>query len=123
MVEGLGISDRRNLDRLKINYPAIYTRYDKHGTPCEQRISRLMNLSLTGVMLQSSAPVASGEILDITMALGDDLITFKGKVIHVTPAGDQGFDIGVSIEAIEDQQRIALIRFVSWVRAQLGSLE
>jgi hypothetical protein len=74
-------------------------------------------------MLQSSSPVESGEMLDITLALGDNLVTFKGRVIHVKLSEDQGFDLGISIEDIEDQQRIRLIRFMSWIHAQLERLD
>jgi hypothetical protein len=119
----LSIPDRRNLDRLKLNYPATYTRYDRYGIACEQRISKLVNLSLRGVMLQSSSAAEFGEILDITLALGDNLVTFKGKVIHVTPAKDDGFDLGILIEDIEDQERIVLIRFVSFLQRQLEASE
>ena len=56
--------------------------------------------------------IDSGEVLDITMALGENLVTFKGKVIYVTPSEDQGFELGISIEDIENQERVALTRFI-----------
>ena len=108
--------DRRDSIRLKMDYPALYTRFDTQGRACDQKISHSMNVSLGGVKLQSSFPVDSGETLDISMALGENLITFKGKVTYVRGSEDQGFEMGISIEDIADEDRIALRRFIYYFK-------
>jgi hypothetical protein len=108
--------DRRDSIRLKMDYPALYTRFDNQGRACDQKISHSMNVSLGGVKLQSSFPVDSGETLDISMALGENLVTFKGKVAYVSGSEDQGFELGISIEDIEDQDKISLTRFIYYFR-------
>ena len=75
-----------------------------------------MNVSLGGVRLQSSFTVDSGEVLDISMVLGENLVTFKGKVIYVAGSEDQGFELGISIEDIADQDKIALTRFIYYFK-------
>ena len=112
MEDSFGFQDRRGSIRLKMIYPAIYTRFDNQGRAYDQKISRSMNVSQGGVRLQSSFLVDSGEVLDITMALGENLVTFKGKVVYVTSSEDQGFELGISIEDIENQDRVALTRFI-----------
>ena len=119
MEDTFRFQDRRGSIRLKMDYPAIYARLDSQGRECEQKISRTMNVSLKGVKLQSSFPLDSGEVLDITMALGDNLVTFRGKVIYVTPSEGQGFNLGISIEDIENQDRIALARFIYYFRGSV----
>ncbi|MCK5552802.1 MAG: PilZ domain-containing protein [Deltaproteobacteria bacterium] len=108
--------DRRDSIRLKMDYPVLYTRFDNQGRECDQKISRSMDVSLGGVRLQSSFLVDSGEALDITMALGENLVTFKGKVAYVSGSEDQGFELGISIEDIEDQDKISLTRFIYYFR-------
>ena len=46
------------------------------------------------------------------MALGDDLISFRGKVIYVNPSEDQGFQFGTSIKDIAKMDKISLTRFI-----------
>ena len=104
--------DRRESIRLKMDYPAIYSRFDNMGREYDQKISRSMNVSPGGVRLQSSFPVDSGEVLDITMALGENLVTFKGKVVYAASSEDQGFEFGMSIEDIENQDRVTLTQFI-----------
>ena len=97
-------------------YPAVYIRFDNQGRAYDQKISRSMNVSLGGVRLQSSFPVDSGELLDITMTLEEKLVTFKGKVIYVTGSENQGFELGISIEDIAKQDKIALTRFIYYFK-------
>jgi len=112
----LRFQERRDSIRLKMDYPAICTRLDDQGGEYGQKISRSMNISLGGVRLQSNLAVDPGEVLVITMALGENLITFKGKVIYVTPSEGKGFEFGISIEDIENQDRIALTRFIYYFK-------
>jgi hypothetical protein len=104
--------DRRGSIRLQMIYPTLYTRFDNQGRAYDQKISRSMDVSQGGVRLHSSFRVDSGEVLDITMALGEHLVTFKEKVIYVTRSEDQGFELGISIEGIEDGDKITLTRFI-----------
>lgn len=112
MENTLGFQDRRGSIRLEMIYPTMYTRFDNQGRPYDQKISRSMNVSQGGVRLQSSFLVDSGEVLDITMALGENLVSFKGKVIYVAPSEDEGFELGISIRDIENGDKNTLTRFI-----------
>lgn len=103
--------ERRNSVRLKMVYPAIYTRYDDKGRAWDEKPSRSVDISLGGVRLQSIFPVNPREVLGIAVALADSLVSFKGEVIYVTQSRDQGFELGVSIREIKNLDRIALGRF------------
>jgi hypothetical protein len=108
--------DRRESIRLNMDYPALYTRFDNQGRAYDQKISHSKDVSRGGVKLQSSFPVDAGELLDISMALGENLVTFKGKVTYVSGSEDQGFEMGISIEDIEAQDKISLTRFIYYFR-------
>jgi hypothetical protein len=106
-----GFRERRNSVRLRLIYPAIYTRIDNEGRAYDEKPSRSMDLSMGGVRLQSSFPVNPKELLDIAVALADSLVTFKGEVVYVKHSRDRGFEMGVSIREIKNLDRIALDRF------------
>jgi hypothetical protein len=123
MEDTVGLQDRRGSIRFKMSYATIYTRFDTQGRECDQKISRSIDVSLGGVRLQSSFLVDSGEVLDITMALGENLLTFKGKVVYVTPSKDQGLELGISIEDIEVQDMVALTRVIDDFKESGQSLD
>jgi hypothetical protein len=112
MEDIFSFQDRRDSIRLKMIYPAIYTRFDSQGRPYDQKISQSMNVSQGGVRLQSSFLVGSGEVLDITMALEENLVTFQGEVIYVKPSEDESFELGISIKDMENQDKNTLTRFI-----------
>lgn len=66
--------------------------------------------------MQSSLPVDSGEILKITMALGDDSVSFRGKVVYVTRSEERDFQFGISIKDIAKEDKIALRRFIYYFK-------
>ena len=104
--------DRRRSTRLSVNCPVNYARFDTRENPSDQIPSRSIDLSSKGVRLKSGFRVELGQMLKITINLGDNLVTFKGKVVHVNPSVDEGFEMGISFEEMEDQNRIALTRFL-----------
>jgi len=118
MEDSFRYQERRGSVRLKMMFPALYTRFDNQGREFDQKISRSMDLSPGGMRLQSNFSVDRGEVLDITMALEEDLVTFKGKVVYVTPSRDQGqgIECGISIQDIDIKDRITLTRFIDDVK-------
>ena len=106
------IQDRRKSGRVKLSSSATYTRFDSKGRAYDPKPLKSMDLSSGGVKLRSDFPVESGETLEITIALGPNMVNFKGKVVYVAPSEDQGFELGISIVEIENQDRVALTRFV-----------
>ncbi len=111
--------DKRNSIRLKMSYPAIFTRYDNKGKKWDQNLSQSMDVSLVGIRLKSDFRVDLGERLDIAITLRDKLVTFRGKVIHVMPSEDQGFELGIAIEDIENPYRVALNQFLDWIQTEV----
>ena len=112
MEDAFRFRDRRASIRLKVEHPALCTRFDNVGRQRDQRISHSINVSLGGARFRSNFPVNTGEVLDITMALEDNLVTFKAEVIYVTPCEGQGFEFGVSLIASKPQDRITLNQFI-----------
>jgi hypothetical protein len=104
-----------------MNYPATYTRFDERGNPFDQKIAKVTEVSLKGVRLQSSFRVEPGEMLDVTLALGDKLVSFKGKTIHARLSEEHAFEVGISIREIEDDQRATLIRFLAGIPNLVGN--
>jgi len=77
--------DRRNSIRVNLVAPAVYTRFDNKGRACDQKPSKSMNVSSGGVRLKSSFPVESGEMLDISMALGNNSKLKRPAGVRVKP--------------------------------------
>ena len=71
-----------------------------------------MNVGLDGVKLKKSSSATSREVVEVRMRLGASPITFRGKVLYVNQSNDQGYELGISIEEMGDEDRIAWTKFV-----------
>ena len=75
--------------------------------------------------LESGFAVESEEILEITVALPDILVTMLGKVVCVARSKDQGFEFGVSTKRIEHESMKPLVNYLRRILTsgtiQLGS--
>lgn len=111
MEDSLRLQNRRYSARFNGIYPVIYTRFDDQGRECDQKPSRSVNVGPGGVRLRSSFPVNPSEVLDVTVALEDTLISFMGRAVYVTRFEDHTYEFGISIKEIEDRDRIRLSRF------------
>jgi hypothetical protein len=106
------LQDRRNSIRFNLIHPVIYARFDDQGRPFEEKPSKSINISLGGVRLESGLAVDSGEILEITVALPDRLVTMLGKVVYVTQSEDQVFEFGISTQRIEYESMTPLVHYL-----------
>jgi len=88
MENQLRTQDRRNSIRLEMVSPVFYTQIDNKGRACGEIPCKSMDIRSRGAKLKSSFPVGSGEMLEITMSLGPNMVTFRGKVIHATLSED-----------------------------------
>ena len=104
--------DKRHAIRVKVAVPTSYIRFDDKGWVRQLATSRSMDVSSGGVRLRSSYPVDPREVLEITMAFRQRMLTFRGEVVHVTDSKDESLEFGVRIKEIRDEDRIALARFV-----------
>jgi len=107
------VQDRRVSVRRNMIYPVVYTRFDDHGRPFDQKPSRCVNVSLGGVRLQNTFRVEPKEVLHIDIALEESLVSFKGEVVYVIHSQGRGFELGISIKEIKNGDWMALNRFVA----------
>jgi hypothetical protein len=108
--------EKRKWVRINTHRPCIVVRFDEEGNARDQGASSTLNLSSEEVGLETDFSVRPGEILKITMALGDQLVSFRGRVAYVKHSEGQSFQSGISIGDIGKMDRIALARFIYYFK-------
>ena len=92
-----------------------YVCLDENENVIKQGMGRTLNISESGILLETHFAIEPKYLVLLTIGLEDDLLEIKGKPIH-TRSGDQGkFEVG--IEFLEpDQNSIQLLKsFISRV--------
>lgn len=85
-----------------------YICLDENGNIIKQGMGRTLNLSESGILLETHFPIEPQYLVLLTVALEDDLLELKGKPIHSRSLESDKYEVG--IEFLEtDKKSIRLI--------------
>ena len=85
-----------------------YICLDENDNIVKQGMGRTLNLSESGILLETHFPIKLEYLVLLTIALKEDLLEIKGKPIHVQSKEAGKFEVG--IEFLEpDQDSIRLL--------------
>ena len=86
-----------------------YICLDENNNIVKQGMGRTLNISESGILLETQFPIESEYTVLMTIALQEDLLEIKGKPIHSRLNEPDNFEIG--IEFLEpDQDSIRLLQ-------------
>lgn len=77
-----------------------------HGETLGRGLARTLNVSMTGLLLETGQYFDPGQVLRITLGLADDLVQVLGRVAHSQPTDDDLCSTGVQfVEFSEAEHR------------------
>ena len=101
------------VNALNLSHVAVDDRDDN----VRQAICRTLNVSESGILLETHFPILSDQTVALTLGIEEDLVDLKGKVIHVLNGETGKFEMGIQFTNI-DQEGVKIIReFINRFRA------
>ena len=95
---------QQRIPSLNLSYICL----DENNNIVKQGMGRTLNISESGILLETHFPIESKYLVLMTIALKEDLLEIKGKPIHSRSNETGEFEIG--IEFLEpDQDSIRLL--------------
>ncbi len=95
---------RQRIPSLNLSYVCL----DENNNIVKQGMGRTLNISESGILLETNFPIESEYLVILTIALEEDLLEIKGKPIHNRSNETGKFEVG--IEFLEpDQDSIRLL--------------
>jgi c-di-GMP-binding flagellar brake protein YcgR len=104
----MNTSERRKYPRVKIYYPISYVCTDKKGCIVQENMGVALNISQSGILIETADSVFSKYISLISVDLNRDIIEIKGEVAYCKMNKSQKYRVGISFEGTHAQN----IRFV-----------
>ncbi|MDJ0816713.1 MAG: PilZ domain-containing protein [Desulfobacterales bacterium] len=86
-----------------------YICLDENNNIVKQGMGRTLNISESGILLETHFPVESEHIIRLTISLEEDLLDIKGKPIHVRSEDGGKYQIGIKFLDL-DQNAVDLIK-------------
>lgn len=85
---------------------------DEKGDIVLQGMGRTINVSESGILLQTHFGIEVDQIVSLTIAFGDDLVDIRGRVAHARRSDDGTSETGIEFLEMDDASRQILRKFV-----------
>ena len=96
-----------------------YVCEDAQGIVLHEGMGRTLNISESGMLLETTNESSPGNTLTLEIALEDDLVDLKGKVAHCKKAGDKGFYLtGVEFTELSEADVTLLKKYIALFESQ-----
>ncbi len=101
--------------RKQVRYDSLnlmYISLDKDGAVFEDGMGRTLNISESGILLETNFIIDPDSLLRFQIALEDDLVNVSGRVAHSREVGDGKFCTGVTFDELDEADRAILQQFI-----------
>lgn len=102
------------IDSLNLSYLCV----DDSGTIIAQNMGRTLNVSETGICLETYFKIQANCHILLTIALEDELVEVKGKVAYCRPGKDEQFETGVEFTEMDDKTAATYNKYVKFFQEQ-----
>lgn len=72
-----------------------YICLDEDGRTVKQGMGRTLNISESGILLETHFPVEAGHTVVVSLGLDDDLAEIKGYPVHIRSVAQGVYEVGV----------------------------
>jgi c-di-GMP-binding flagellar brake protein YcgR len=97
------------IQSLNLSYICI----DEDENIVKQGMGRTLNLSETGILLETHFPIELIHVVQLTISLEEDLLDIKGKPVHVRPRDQGKYEIGIQFAELDPSASQIIKKFVN----------
>lgn len=113
----MGINKRKH-ERFDALNLLSYVSIDSDGKEWDQGMGRTLNISESGLQLETHEPVDTKNTLLISIGIEDDLVEIKGKAVY-TNRGDNGkFESGIEFIHVKPEALRVLKKYIQAFQKQ-----
>lgn len=89
-----------------------YVCLDENEKVVKQGMGRTLNLSESGILLETYFPISATHSVILSIGLGDDLVDLRGRPVHVRASGQGSYEVGIEFVDPEETTLRRIRRFV-----------
>ena len=78
-------------------------------------MGRTLNVSESGIMLETHIPIALQSIVSLGIGLEDDILKIQGKIVHSEPGANNKFESGIEFIEADGKALQFLKRYIKAV--------
>ena len=105
------------IDSLNLSYLCL----DEDDNIVKQGMGRTLNISESGILLETHFPIESEHSIQLSISLAEDLLDIKGKAIHVRSLTGGKYKIGIEFVDLDPDAAAILKKFITKIDAEMES--
>ena len=108
--------------RKHARYSALNLSYicDDNGDVLYEGMGRTLNVSEGGILLETSCYITPGNTLALEIALEDELVNLRGRVIYCNEQEGKKFNTGLELVEPDASSQAILLKFIEIFAEQNG---
>jgi hypothetical protein len=91
----------------------LYVCLDENNQIIKQGMGRTLNVSESGILLETHFPIESKYTVQLTISLEENLLDIKGKPVHVKTIDGGKFQIGIEFDDLDENATKLLQDFIN----------
>ncbi|MGD9042918.1 MAG: PilZ domain-containing protein [Desulfobacterales bacterium] len=95
-------------DSLNLSYVCL----DENNQIIKQGMGRTLNLSESGILLETHFPIDKNHTVTLTLGLGEDLVDIKGRPVHIRTNTGGKYEVGIEFTKPDPKACQSLKKFV-----------
>ena len=105
-------SDKRRHIRVESTNLLNFVGMSEDGEQCKQGMGRTLNVSESGILLETYKPIDSKTRISITIGIEEELVDIEGEVVFLKESGKDIYAAGIQFSQINDKERMILLKFI-----------
>ncbi len=89
-----------------------YICLDENNKIVKQAMGRTLNVSESGMLLESHIPVDTRHTVKVTIGLEEDMIELQGRPVHSNKNDNNLFEIGIKFQESDESVKKKLKKFI-----------
>jgi c-di-GMP-binding flagellar brake protein YcgR len=106
------MNEKRKHSRVDSIYLLSYVNLDENDKEMMQGMGRTINVSESGIMLETHVAFSENDTVDVVVGLKEDMVTIRGKVVFNRTTETGRYQSGIQFLAIEDASLATLRRYI-----------
>lgn len=95
---------------------------DESGDGSTQGMGRTLNVSESGILLETHTPINIDDIISLTIGLEEDMVEIKGRVVYTKENDKKMYEAGIEFFDVDDKAKETLKKYITAFHARQMSL-
>jgi phage terminase large subunit-like protein len=109
----MSIEEKRKHSRIDSLNLLNYLYYDENEDIAQQGMGRTLNVSESGILLETHTPLAASHLVSLTIGLQEDVVDIKGRVVYMHENTTGAFESGIEFFALDETACSVLRRYIT----------